>query len=382
MFDLAQDDEQRVKRLHQESVVIDSMANHIISLYAEYSQAMVEKLNELIDKGVPTPAILYEMDRMHIQELINGESRREQEWMELSGVDAFSMTVGVYGEPAFSYKNAVRDIALWTRKFDSLEYLAKAKSVNDIYQAKKMGKRAIILNLQNTDHIGTDLKKLELFHDFGIPIIQLTYNLQNFVGSGCLERTDAGVTKFGIQVIEQLNELGILVDVSHCGYQTTMDAIKFSRVPVAATHSFCCKLSEHPRGKTDEQLAMLAEHDGYLGILVYPPFIVRPGRQASLNDFLDHLEHAINIMGIDKVGIGTDYGKVVPEPLQVILRKEGMRLGHIKGYTGGAGTTEGYKDHREWTNFTRGLVSRGYTDDEIKGIIGGNFLRILGEVID
>ncbi|MBA7678679.1 hypothetical protein ES703_86957 [subsurface metagenome] len=189
------------------------------------------------------------------------------------------------------------------------------------------------------------------------------------------------VSKKFPQVVKRLNQLGILVDVSHCGYQTTMDAINISSAPVAATHSFCRKLHDHPRGDTDEQLKMLADKNGYLGIVVYPSFIAPPGRQASLDDFLDHLEHAVAIMGVDKVGIGTDYGKVVPEPLQARLREEGMRLGHLKGYTGGAGATEGYKDHREWTNFTRGLVSRGYTDDEIKGILGGNFLRILEQVV-
>jgi len=381
MFDLTKEDEQRVKRLHEESVVVDSLTNHIISLYAEYSQAMLEKLDELIKKDISTPAILYEMDRMHIRELLSGESHREQEWMELSGVDAFSMTVGVYGEPAFSYENAVRDIALWTRKFDSVDYLVKATSVKDIYQAKKMGKKAIMLNFQNTDHIGTDLGKLDLFYDLGIRAVQFTYNLQNFVGSGSLERTDAGLSHFGVQVVKRLNELGILVDVSHCGHQTTMDAIEVSSTPVVATHSFCRKIHDHPRGNTDEELKALADNNGYMGIVVYPSFIAPPSRQASLDDFLDHLEHAVEIMGVDKVGIGTDYGKVVSEPLQVRLREEGMLLGHIKGYTGGAGATEGYRDHREWTNFTRGLVSRGYTDDEIKGIIGGNLLRILEQVV-
>jgi len=381
MFDLSKEYEQRVQRLHEESVVFDSLANHIISLYTDYSQPMLEKLDELIEKNVPTSTILYEMDRMHIKELTSSESCREEEWMKLSGVDAFSMTVGFYGEPHFSYENAVRDIALWTRKFDSVDYLVKATSVKDIYQAKKMGKKAIMMNFQNTDHIGTDLDKLDLFYDLGIRSVQLTYNLQNFVGSGSLERTDAGLTHFGVQVVKRLNELGILVDVSHCGYQTTMDAIDVSSTPVVATHSFCRKIHDHPRGNTDEELKALADNNGYMGIVVYPSFIAPPSRQASIEDFLNHLDHAVEIMGVDKIGIGTDYGKIVPEPLQVRLREEGMRAGHIKGYTGGTGTTKGYTNHREWKNFTRGLVSRGYTDDEIKGIIGGNFLRILKEVV-
>ncbi len=385
MVNLSKEDEQRTKRLHRESVVVDSQVGLVMSFYAEFSQSMFERLNELVGKGTHTPAILCEMDRMHVEESISRKNRNEREWMELSGVDAFNMTVGVYGElPSsyFSYEGAVRDIALWIRKCDCLDYLAKATSVKDIYQAKETGKRAIIVGLQNTDHIGTNLDKLDLFYDLGVRIIQLTYNLMNFVGSGCLERTDAGLSNFGVQVVKRMNELGILIDVSHCGYQTTIDAIKTSRTPLAATHSFCRSLSDHPRGKTDEQLKILANNDGYLGMLVVPFFLAPPGMKASLNDFLDQLEHAIEIMGIDKVGIGSDYGKVVPKPLQSRMRQEAEHLGHMKDdRAGGGATVEGYADHREWPNFTRGLVSRGYTDDEIKGIIGGNFLRVLQEVI-
>jgi len=377
MFNLTKEEEERADRLHRESIVVDTMANHIPSIYVECSPAIFERMNKLIEKRAPTAAILYEMDCMHIQELISG-SRKEQEWMELSGVDALSMTIGIYGEPLFSFESAVRDIAVWTRKIDSVDYLVKATSVEDIYQAKKVGKKAIILAFQNTDHIGADLNKLDLFYDLGVRIIQLTYNLQNLVGSGGLERVDGGLSYFGVQVVKRLNELGILIDVSHCGYQTMKDTINISSAPVAATHDFCRSLVDNPRGKTDEQLKMLADNNGYIGMLAVPFFL---GMQASLDDFLDHLDHAVEIMGADKVGIGADYGRTVPRPLQVILREEALKLGHGKAHTGGGGAIKGYKDIREWPNFTRGLVSRGYSDDEIKGILGGNALRILKEVV-
>ena len=181
-----------------------------------------------------------------------------------------------------------------------------------------------------------------------------------------------------------MNELGILVDVSHCGYQTTMDAIKISRAPVAVTHSFCSKVSDHPRSKTDDQLKALADNNGYLGVLAVPFPLTSPGKNASLNDFLDQVEHAVEIMGVDKVGIGTDSGGVVPktpEPIQAKQRQETAPPGHLRDDRVGMVSIEGYEDRTEWPNFTRGLVSRGYTDDEIKGFLGGNFLRILKEVI-
>jgi len=290
-----------------------------------------------------------------------------------------SATLGAFGETPFTYENALMDIALWMRKFDSLDWLVKATSLKDIAQAKKEGKRAVILNFQNTTHIGTDLDKLDFFYNLGVRVIQLTYNMRNFVGDGCTERTDARLSNFGVQVVKRMNELGILVDLSHCGHKTTMDAIEISTRPVAFTHAFCRELNEHDRGKTNEELKALAENNGYCGIVVVPFFLAE--ESPSLNHFLAHLEHAIEIMGIDKVGIGTDWGAVYPEPLRIRLNEESKRIGFRKEHNVDWGATvEGFKDWKDWPNITYGLVSRGYSDNEIKGILGGNFLRIFEEV--
>ncbi|HAZ32021.1 MAG TPA: dipeptidase, partial [Dehalococcoidia bacterium] len=250
----------------------------------------------------------------------------------------------------------------------------------DIEQAKEEGRRAVILNFQNTTHMGTDLDKLGFFYDLGVRIIQLTYNMRNFVGDGCTERTDCGLSNFGIQVVKRMNELGILVDLSHCGHKTTMDAIEISIRPVAFTHAFCRKLRQHDRGKTDEELKALAEKGGYCGIVVVPFFLAK--ESPSLDHFLDHLEHAIELMGIDKVGVGTDWGVVYPEPLRARLNEEVKRIGFREEHNVDWGAvTEGFNDWRDWPNITYGLVSRGYSDEEIKGILGGNFLNIFREVV-
>ncbi|MCI2424787.1 dipeptidase [Candidatus Acetothermia bacterium] len=375
IFNLSQQEKERATHLHKKSIVVDTLAGGP----EVFSQSMLKRLDELIEKNASTPAILDEMNRLGTQEIVEGRFEEYKEWWEASGVDVVSATLGAFGETPFTYENALRDIALWTRKFDSLSWLVKATGVKDIKQAKEEGKRAVILNFQNTTHIETDLNKLDFFYNLGVRIIQLTYNMRNFVGDGCTERTDAGLSHFGIQVVKRMNELGILVDLSHCGHKTTMDAIEISTKPVAFTHVFCRKLNEHDRGKTDEELKALAEKGGYCGIVVVPFFLAK--ESPSLGHFLAHLEHAIEIMGIDKVGVGTDWG-ATPKPLQVRLNEEIKRLGFREEHkVNWDAVTEGFKDWREWPNITCGLVSRGYSDSEIKGILGNNFLNIFSKVV-
>ena len=376
MFNLSEEEKERAKHLHKESIVVDTLAGGPMV----FSQDMLKRLDELIEKNASTPTILDEMDRMGTQEIVEGRLKEYKEWWEASGVDVISATLGAFGEPPFTYENALRDIALWTRKFDSLDWLVKATGIKDIEQTKEKGRRAVILNFQNTTHIGTDLDKLDFFYNLGVRIIQLTYNTRNFVGDGCTERTDAGLSDFGIQVVKRMNELGILIDLSHCGHKTTMDAIEISTEPVAFTHAFCRKLHEHDRGKTDEELKALAEKGGYCGIVVVPFFIAK--ENPLLDHFLDHLEHAIEIMGIDKVGVGTDWGAVYPEPLLARLNEEVKRIGFREEHNvDWRAVTKGFKDWRDWPNITYGLVSRGYSDQEIKGILGGNFLKSFREVV-
>lgn len=376
MFNLSQQEKEQAKRLHKESIVVDTLAGDP----TVFSQAMLQRLDELIANNVPTPAILDEMDRLSTQELVEGRLPEYREWWEASGVDAVSATLGAFGKTPFTYENALRDIALWTRKFDSLGWLIKATSVKDIEQAKEGGRKAVILNFQNTTHIGTDLNKLDFFYDLGVRIMQLTYNMRNFVGDGCTERADGGLSHFGIEVVKRMNESGILVDLSHCGPKTTMDAIGVSSKPVAFTHTFCRKLNQHDRGKTDEELKALAANGGYCGIVVVPFFLAKDS--PSLHHFLDHLEHAIETMGIDKVGIGSDWGAVYPKPLQARLNDEIKRIGFREEHKVDWGAvTEGFKDWRDWPNITNGLVTRGYSENEIKGILGGNFLKCFREVV-
>ncbi len=382
MFDLSREQEERVQRLHRESIVVDTLAGAGVTLSAEYTPGMLKKANELVKEGAATEVIFQKIERMHAEDLISGKSDIEREWMELSGVDVFHITAH-NAISLLPFEGALAGIALWQRKIDSLDYLMKATTLRDIEQAKAQGKRAIIMGFQDTDIVGRDLDKLQLFYDLGIRIIQLTYQLMNFVGSGCTERGDGGLSLFGIEVIKRMNDLGILVDLSHCGHKTTMDAIEVSSCPVAVTHSFSSKLHKHDRGKSDEVMRALAAKSGYFGVLTVPFWLSDLSQKAtSLNDVLDHVHYVAEIMGIDKVGIGTDWPGPIPEPMGTRVKQGALARGFREAHqvTTDA-VVEGFRDRREWSNITRGLVFRGYSDDEIKGILGGNFLRLFKEVV-
>lgn len=386
MFNLSTEQEERAKRLHKESIVVDSLAGtNGAVIPAQYPPDILKRGAELVKEGVPIGVIHRKLERMYVEDLISGRSDTEREWIELSGVDVFHMTTA---GPGRGFEHTVAEMALWQRKIDSLDYLVKATTFKDIEQAKAQGKKAIIMGFQNSWHFGRDFAQLQCFYDLGIRIIQLTYNLGNLVGSGCTERADGGLTAFGIEVVKRMNKSGILVDVSHCGYKTTMDAIEISSSPVIVTHSSSSKIFGHVRGKSDEVLQALAAKNGYFGVLTFSCcFCDLTKKGPSLNDVLDHIDHIAGIMGVDKVGIGTDESGLIPEPMRTKTKEKveekatsmGWREEHqvpLAMYT----HMQGYSDQREWPNFTRGLVSRGYSDDEIKGILGGNFLRVFKEV--
>jgi len=209
----------------------------------------------------------------------------------------------------------------------------------------------------------------------------LTFNSRNYLGDGCTERTDTGLSYLGIEVVERLNDIGILVDLSHCGIQTSLDAIKFSKDPVLFNHTGARALNPRsPRLKTDEQLRAIAEKGGLVGISAIPNQLSSEPEQ-GIEDVLNHMDHVAKLVGIDHVAIGLDnvFGDQVAHHREwaasksVDFRKSAMNLVADFMY--------GIESPLEWRNIVRGLVSRGYTDEEIEKIIGGNALRIIEEVV-
>jgi membrane dipeptidase len=174
----------------------------------------------------------------------------------------------------------------------------------DLDRAKKDGKIAVILGLQNSEHFRT-VDDVKLFHQIGQRCSQLTYNSQNLIGSGATERVDGGVTDFGAEIVKAMNTVGMLVDVSHCGDRTTLDAIALSAKPIAITHSNCRALVNHPRLKTDEAIKAMAAKGGVMGVTGVRMF-VSAKEPTAVPQIADHIDHVVKLVGIEHVGIGSD----------------------------------------------------------------------------
>jgi membrane dipeptidase len=300
-----------------------------------------------------------------------------------SGTNAVTVTLTdpkVFGEPAFDA--ASKDLLAYDRHIrDNSEYLLKATRVADIERARSEGKLALFYLLQNTTPIHKDLDRLDLFYSLGLRSLQLTYNYQNYVGAGCRERGDYGLTVFGIELIERMNELGMLIDTSHANMRTMAEAIATSRQPTIISHTGCQAVFQHLRNTTDENLRALADTGGVVGICQIRPFLTAVNGEDNVRFYFDHIDHAVKVAGIDHVCIGSDRDHRViedtAEELRILLEEEGSQL-----------TPADWPLYMPALNGPRrmevvwdGLVERGYSEDEVEKIMGLNLLRLYTEVI-
>jgi membrane dipeptidase len=302
-----------------------------------------------------------------------------------SGLTVMETTLGPAGNPTFSHEAAVQDLARWHGNFakypDNLIHIRRSA---DILQARREGKLGVLLGFQNATHLDRDIRNVEFFYNLGIRQIQLTYNELNALGAGSTERKDVGLSDFGVEVVEKMNALGILVDVSHCGVQTTLDAIEVSKKPIIFSHSNCRALNDNPRCKSDEQIRKLAAKGGVMGITTVNFFVSKKPR-STLDDYIAHIEHVAKLVGIDHVAIGTDSS--------------------IGGWRISFPTEKAFWDFHsqfkfkpgvdiKWPPFIeeidvpekmyiiqRRLASKGFSSTDIDKVLGGNFFRVYQEII-
>jgi len=235
------------------------------------------------------------------------------------------------------------------------------------------------MGFQNAVHLDDKLDNADEFSKLGARIVQLTYQGKNSFGSGCAAEFDPGLTEAGERLVEKLNELGILIDLSHCGYRTTMDAISTSRKPCAFTHANVTALCHHPRNKTDEQIKALAEKGGVMGIASYSAFSdIKKNHAPTIVEYLDIIDYVASLVGVDHVGIGLDLTPTWTEEDYEKARKAYPEI--YADYEFGEAAIKGIDEISKLIDVTRGLLSRGYEDDEIKKILGGNFVKLFGEV--
>jgi membrane dipeptidase len=300
-----------------------------------------------------------------------------------AGVTAASPTVGGFEDA----RGTIEHIADWyskTQKHSDKALLAT--TVEDILRAKKEKKVAYIMNFQNTTMLGNNTDLVEVFYRLGVRQVQLTYQEKNFVGDGCGERTDCGLSHFGLQVIERMNKLGMLTDVSHVGDKTSTEAIELAEYPVCS-HSNVRSVNKNVRNKDDDTIKALAEKGSLIGVVGHPAFTkwtrVEIGENPTVNDVLDHVDYIVKLVGVDHVGLGLDIiDNSPPRRFDNQLLRPDVWGPPPRGYLEGGPWTQvtGLGHVSEIINIARGLVHRGYSDEEIQKIIGLNWLRVYKNV--
>jgi membrane dipeptidase len=291
------------------------------------------------------------------------------------GITGFHNSVGVGG--ASAYEDALQFIAAWSgfagRNSHVFSLVGKA---DDLDAAKAKQKIAVIMGLQNADEF-REPKDVKAFYELGLRCAQLTYNTQNLIGSGSTERVDGGISDYGEQIIKSMNEVGMLVDVSHSGDKTTLDAIELSPKPIAFTHSNCRALNNHPRLKTDEAIRKLAAKGGVMGITGVRMF-VKDKEPTTVEDIVDHIDHVVKLVGIDHVGLGSDCDLMGYDHMPPDQYKQ-LKAGYKASYAFREKIdTDGFDHPRKVYDLTAALIRRGYSDSNIQAVLGGNFRRLLG----
>ncbi len=296
-------------------------------------------------------------------------------------LDAVHVTV-VYHE---DYDEFLKRIEEWKNHFkENSDLIFHGKNYKDIEKANKENKTAIFFGFQNCSPIEDDIDLVGKIHEHGCRFMQLTYNNQSLLATGCYEKNDSGVTNFGREVIKEMNRVGVVVDMSHSGEKSTFDAIDISEKPIAITHANPFFWHSAKRNKSNELLKVLSESGGMLGLSLYPHHL-KEGTNCSLESFCEMTARLSEIMNLEKIGIGSDL--CLNQPDSVV---EWMRNGtwtKTKNFGEGTKNKSGFpkqpswfKDARGFINLKEGLLKNGFNENEVNGILGNNWFNFYKEI--
>ena len=306
--------------------------------------------------------------------IISKWDRAVFEDMRKGGLSAANCTVSVWE----NFQATVENIAaMKTMIRDNADILTLVRNTSDIRRAKAEGKTGIILGFQNAHAFEDNLGYVEAFADMGVRVVQLCYNTQNLVGTGCYER-DGGLSDFGREVVAEMNQVGILVDLSHVGVKTSEETILASKKPVCYSHCLPSGLKQHPRNKSDEQLRFIADHGGFVGVTMFAPFLAR-GIEANVDDYVEAIGYVINLIGEDNVGIGTDFTQGQDQAFFDWLTHDKGRYRRLTDF-GTIVNPEGIRTIGGFPNLAMAMERAGWSEARIVKIIGGNWMRVFKDV--
>ncbi|WP_235829708.1 dipeptidase [Frigidibacter oleivorans] len=295
--------------------------------------------------------------------------------MRKGGITAANCTCCIWED----FTATMRNIMQWKAWFrDHGDLILQVKTTADIRRAKAEGKTGIILGWQNVSGMEDQLGYLALFKELGVGIIQMAYNTQNLVCTGCYETKDGGLSDFGREMLAEMNRLGILCDLSHVGPKSSSDIIEASTQPVAYSHCLPAGLKAHPRNKSDEQLRFITDHGGFVGVTMFTPFLAR-GVEATVDDYVEAMEYVINLCGEDRVGYGTDFTQGHDQQFFDWIT-------HDKGYArrltefGTIQNPAGLDTIGHTGALTDAMLRRGWKEARIEKIMGENWVALLREV--
>lgn len=295
--------------------------------------------------------------------------------MREGNVDAVHVTVA-YHE---NFRETVLNIERWNRWFQQFpDLICPARSGADVRQAKAAGRTAIIFGLQNCSPVEDDIGLVEILHSLGVRFMQLSYNNQSLLATGCYEREDSGITRMGREVIAEMNRVGLVVDMSHSAERSTLEAMDISSRPIAITHANPAAWAPALRNKSDRVLKALAESGGMLGLSLYPHHL-KGKSDCTLDSFCEMVARTVDLMGIEHVGIGSDLCQDHPDSV-VSWMRSGRWTKHVD-YGEGSASQPGFppmpaffNDNRDFGRIAGGLRTVGFNADETERIMGRNWL--------
>ena len=302
------------------------------------------------------------------------------EQMRAGGVDAVHVTIA-YHE---SFREMILNLEQWNRWFEVHgDLIFKGITAADVRLAQETGRTAIFFGFQNPSPIEDDIGLVEICHQLGIRFMQLTYNNQSLLATGCYEDNDTGLTRMGKQVVAEMNRVGMVIDMSHSADRSTLEAIEHSTRPIAITHANPAWWHPALRNKSNEVLSALTTRGGMLGLSLYPHHL-KDGPECTIESFSQMVYEAANRYGVANIGLGTDLCQNQPDTVVAWMRNG--RWSKVTDYGEGSAAAPGFppqptwfKDSRDFGNVRSGLSAAGFGDDDVDGLMGGNWLRFYDE---
>jgi membrane dipeptidase len=378
-------DLQHGMELHRNSIVFDVYG------FAPRSAVDGDAIKTAVETGASDAELQDLNEDMSMTRCVSDPTERdefEQAW-RAAGVTCIFQNAGEEGQAPL---RLLKRLARFTFLTDMLrDVVAKAVTPEDIVAAQRERRHCLYFTgngvplVQDWNSVDDELRYLRVFFQLGIRMMHLTYQRRNTIGDGAAEPANAGLSDFGRAVVAEMNRLGIIVDVAHSGWQTSLEGAKQSQKPMVASHTTCAALYRHIRSKPDEVIRAIADTGGLVGVCCIPQFL---GGQGDIAALLDHIDHVAKRFGVDHVGIGTDVAytsqQAAAENRKIPSRpKSRVRWEALWPPEPFVATAEA-RDSLVWTNwplFTVGLVQRGYSDADIQKIIGGNMLRVARDVL-